>query len=459
MKLREPALKALKDLFGERLLLAEEDILPYGADASSLFFKPEVVVFPETKAEVSELLRLAESFNFPVVARGSGTSTTGSSLPVEGGMVVSFAKMNRILEIVPEERLARVEPGVLNGDLKNYLKKFGLFYPPDPASYAFSTIGGNVATGAGGPRGLKYGTTKDYVLSLEVALSGGKLLKTGPTTLKGVVPYNLTPLFVGSEGTLGLIVEIVLKLLPLPEKRKLYLVFSPVESKTLELITETLLKGLTPASAEFVDRTTLKVIKEKVEEKVRTDQILKTTESLLWVEFDGRIEEVKRDSGAFEIILEQKGLSFLSADKEEDIEALWEIRRGISPSLFKLGPKKIADDVVVPRRKMVEFLRYLRKLEEESGISIASFGHAGDGNFHVNLLFKEGEEERAKSIRENLLKKVLEFFGSISGEHGIGFSKRPYVVWELDPLQIELMKKLKALFDPKGLLNPHVKLP
>lgn len=235
MKLSEPALKALKDLFGEKLLLAEEDILPYGADASSLFFKPEAVVFPETKAEVLELLRLAESFNFPVVARGSGTSTTGSSLPVEGGMVVSFAKMNRILEIVPEERLARVEPGVLNGDLKNYLKKFGLFYPPDPASYAFSTIGGNVATGAGGPRGLKYGTTKDYVLSLEVAL-GGKLLKTGPTTLKGVVPYNLTPLFVGSEGTLGLIVEIVLKLLPLPEKRKLYLVFSLLNPKLWNLL-------------------------------------------------------------------------------------------------------------------------------------------------------------------------------------------------------------------------------
>lgn len=457
--LRKSVLNVLSDVFGKRLLLSEEDILPYGSDASFLFFRPDAVVFPETKAEVLELLDLADKFNFPIVARGSGTSTTGSSLPVKGGIVVSFAKMNRILEVVPEERLARVEPGVLNGDLKNYLKKFGLFYPPDPASYAFSTIGGNVATGAGGPRGLKYGTTKDYVLSLEVALSGGKLLKTGATTLKGVVPYNFTSLFVGSEGTLGLIVEILLKLLPLPEKRKLYLIFSPVESKTLELLTETLLKGLTPASAEFVDKTTFKVIKDKVEEKVRTDQILKNTESLLWVEFDGQMEEVKKDSETFEKILEQNGLSYLSVEKEEDIEVIWEIRRGISPSLFKLGTKKIADDVVVPRKKMVEFLRYLRRLEEESGISIASFGHAGDGNFHVNLLFNEDEEEKVKSIRENLLKKVLEFFGSISGEHGVGYTKRPYVIWELDPIQIELMRKLKALFDPKGLLNPQIKLP
>lgn len=459
MSLNQDALRILKKTFGERLLLNPKEVLPYGTDASSLFFKPDGVVFPVTKEEVLELLFLADKFNFPLVSRGSGTSTTGSPLPVQGGIVVSFSKMNRILEVVPEERIVRVEPGVLNGDLKRYLRKFELFYPPDPASFAFSTIGGNVATCAGGPRGLKYGTTKDYVLSLEVALLGGNLLKTGPATLKGVVPYNLTSLFVGSEGTLGLIVEIVLKLLPYPQKRKLYLIFSPLETLALELITKTLLRGLTPATAEFVDKTTLKVIKDEVEKKFKASLKLKAVEGLLFVEFDGSHEEVKRETETFEDLVKEQGMAYFSAEKEEDIEVLWEVRRNISPSLFRLGRKKLADDVVVPRKRMSEFLMYLRDLEEAYGIAVASFGHAGDGNFHVNILFNEGEEDRAKSLRERLLKKVLELFGSISGEHGVGFTKRPYVLWELSPLQIEIMQKLKALFDPKGLLNPQIKLP
>ncbi len=265
MRLSKEALKILKELLGDRLLIRKEDLFPYSFDASSLFFQPDAVAFPESKEEVVEILKLADHFEFPVIARGCGTATTGSSLAIEGGLIVSFARMNRILELNLEERIVRVEPGVINGDLKKYLKKYGLFYPPDPASYAFSSIGGNVATSAGGPRGLKYGTTKDYVLSLEVALPGGKILKTGPNTLKGVVPYNLTPLFVGSEGTLGLFLEIVLKVIPLPEKRKLYLLFLPEEEASFFLITETLKLGLTPASAEFIDKTTLKALEEKIE--------------------------------------------------------------------------------------------------------------------------------------------------------------------------------------------------
>ncbi len=456
MKLPKEFLSALKEIFGKRLLTDPSELITYSYDASSLLFQPDAVIFPENKEEVLEVLRLADYFEVPVISRGSGTATTGSPLAIKGGVILSLTRMNRILEIIPEERIVRVEPGVLNGDLKNYLKKYNLFYPPDPASYAFSTLGGNVATGAGGPKGLKYGTTKDYVLALEVGLPGGKLLKTGALTLKSVVPYNITPLFVGSEGTLGIFVEILLKLLPLPPKRELFLILSPQEELSLQIITDILLKGLTPTAAEFVDKTTLQAIKDLLKQKVPLKEKI---ESLLFVELDGEEGEVKKASEIFSSSLKGQGLDFLKAETEREIEELWEIRRAISPSLKKLRTKKIADDVVVPRRNIIIFLKFLRHLEKESQILISAFGHAGDGNFHINLLFEEEEREKAIFIREKILKKVLELFGSLSGEHGIGYTKKPYLLWELDPLQIEIMRKLKALFDPKGILNPHIKLP
>lgn len=455
-RLSKEAIRELKELLGERLLTREEELFPYGFDASSLFFIPEAVALPERKEEVLEILRLAERFEIPIIPRGCGTATTGSPLAIEGGLVVAFTRMNRILELNLEERTVRVEPGVINGDLKSYLKRYGLFFPPDPASYFFSSIGGNVATGAGGPRGLKYGTTKDYVLSLEVALPGGKILKTGPQTLKGVVPYNLTPLFVGSEGTLGLFLEILLKVLPLPEKRKLFLVFVPKEEKAIFLITESLKKGLTPASAEFVDKTTLKVLEEKIKS---FENHFDSFEALLFVEFDGKQEEVLKDGKLFEELLEEVGLNYHFAENEEEIESIWEIRRAISPSLKKLASKKVADDIVVPRRALSGFIKFLRTLERDSGIPICAFGHAGDGNLHVNLIYEEDQVERVKLLREKILKKVLELSGTVSGEHGVGYIKRTYVLWELDSLQIEIMKKIKKIFDPKGILNPQIKIP
>lgn len=452
MQLKEELLKELKNLLGERLLIGEE-VLPYGFDASSVHSLPQAVALPETKEEVLEILRLADHYEVPLTARGAGTSTTGGSVPLTGGLVVSFSKMNRILELNPEERVVLVEPGVLNGDLKNYLKNFGLFYPPDPASFAFSTIGGNVATGAGGPRGLKYGTTKDYVLALLVGLPGGRALKTGPATLKAVVPYNLTYLFVGSEGTLGLFLEIYLKVIPLPETRVLFLAGFTGEELALLFINEVLRKGLTPATAEFIDRTTLSALRS------RFPDIPGSYEALLFIELDGSEEEVKRDTKRLIDLLESSGNTYILSREVEEIERLWEIRRNVSPSLRGLAPKKISDDVVLPRRKMVEFLKSIRAIEAQSRVKISAYGHAGDGNFHINLLFEEGLEKEAKEVRERILRKVIEMYGTISGEHGVGYTKRPYVNWELDPLQLELMSKIKALFDPKGILNPLKKLP
>lgn len=431
--------------------------MAYSYDASNLYFKPDAVALPERKEEVLKILELADKYEFYVISRGSGTATTGSCLPISGGLVVSFTRMNRILEVNLEDRIVRVEPGVLNGELKKYLKKYHLFYPPDPASYSFSTIGGNVATGAGGPKGLKYGTTKDYVLALEVALPGGYLLKTGAPTLKGVVPYNLTHLFVGSEGTLGIFVEIILKLLPLPEKRCLFLIFFSSEEEALETIKELLIMGLTPASAEFVDKTSLLVCKENIKFLAKEINLTDKVESLLFLEIDGRNLEVLEESRLIEEYLKGRALLYIKREEEEEIENLWEIRRNISPALKKLAPKKKADDIVVPRSKMKEFLKFLRELEHKYSLFISAFGHVGDGNFHVNLLYED--EAKACEVREAILKKVLELHGTISGEHGIGYLKRSYVRWELEPYQIEIMKKIKKIFDPKGLLNPQIKLP
>lgn len=457
LKLPSKIQKELEDLLGkERFLIKEEDLLTYSYDSSSLIRIPWAVALPEKKEEVVEILRLAQEYRIPVISRGAGTSTTGSPLAHEGGIVICFSKMDRILEFNEEERIVRVEPGVINGDLKNFLKKYGFFYPPDPASYVFSTIGGNVATSAGGPRGLKYGTTKDYVLALEVVLPGGKILRTGACVLKSVVPYNLTWLFVGSEGTLGVFTEIVLKVIPLPPKRILFLSFHKKEEEPLEFISEILKKKITPACAEFIDKTTIFALKKTY----KFDNWLKSQfESLLFLELDGEEEILEKEKKLIEDVYLSRNIEFEKAENETDIENLWEIRRSISPSLKTLGEKRFAEDVVVPRRYMKELLLKIREIEKTTGIFISCFGHAGDGNFHVNILFESPLEEKALKVRKILFDEVLSLSGTISGEHGIGYIKRDFVNLELSPLQIQIMKELKKVFDPYGILNPQVKIP
>ncbi|QER42208.1 FAD-binding protein [Thermodesulfobacterium sp. TA1] len=456
MKYSFKFLSKLEEILGKEKVFTEpKDLLVYSYDSSSATGVPLAVAFPERKEEVVEVLRLIAEYKVPLVPRGAGTATTGSAVSHNHGLVLSFERMNRILDLNLEERLVVVEPGVLNGELKRYLKKFGLFYPPDPASYAYSTIGGNVATGAGGPRGLKYGTTKDYVLALEVGLPGGKIFWTGPFTLKGVVGYNLTPLFVGSEGTLGVFTEIVLKVIPFPEKRVLLVSYHREEEEPLEIISELLKSLITPASAEFIDKTTLlALLKNK-----RLELPDKGVQSLLFLELDGEEGMVQKELKKVEDLYQTKGIFYHKAESEEKIETLWEVRRGVSPSVRMLGEKKISDDVVLPRRNMKEFLKRIRDLEEKTGVYVCCFGHAGDGNFHVNLLFGPKKEEKAKALRNTILKEVLNLKGTLSGEHGIGYVKRSFVAWELSSFQLELMKNLKKMFDPDNLLNPGVKIP
>lgn len=456
MKLFSSFILKLESIVGrDNLLVEERDLLAYGYDSSSMHRTPLAVAFPRAKEEVVEILRLIQEYKVPVVPRGAGTATTGSAISHIEGLVVCFSKMNRILELDEEERLVIVEPGVINGFLKEYLKKHGLFYPPDPASYPFSTIGGNVATGAGGPKGLKYGTTKDYVLSLEVVLPGGRLLRTAPLTLKTVVNYNLTPIFVGSEGTLGVFTEIVLRVIPLPEKRVLFFSLHKKEEEPFEIISQVLKGLITPSSAEFIDQTSLKAL----EHSGKFQPPFSDCKAVLLLELDGEENQVKKEAEQIEILYQRLNIFYQRTEEHEEMERLWKIRREISPSVRILGERKISDDVVVPRKFMGNLLKAIRELEKKGGISICCFGHAGDGNLHVNLLFNENEEEVAQQIREAILREVLNLRGSISGEHGIGYVKRPFVRWELDPLQVEIMKGLKNIFDPENLLNPLVKIP
>ena len=442
MSLSQRARKELRSFLGGRFLEAESDRLVYAYDASGRTFLPEAVALPRNTEEVSRILALSYEEEFPVIPRGSGTATTGAPLAVEGGLVVAFTFMDRILEINAEDLVVLVEPGVINGRLKEKLASRGLFYPPDPASYRFSTLGGNVATCAGGPRGLKYGVTRDYVLALEAVLPGGEVLSLGTRTLKGVVGYDLTRLLVGSEGTLAVITKMALKVLPLPPARTTVAVGFVSEEEALASLNEILCEGLLPAAAEFMDETAL----------LATEALDPEIKGLLLLEFDGPEagvkEEVERALGRL-----RDRSQFLKVASGEAAETLWDLRRAISPALKKLGRRRIADDIVVPRSKLPLFVKEVRNLSRNFGFRVACFGHAGDGNLHVNILF-EKEDQRVNLMREEILSLVLSLSGTLSGEHGIGLTKKAYLPWEISPRALSLMREVKKVFDPKGLLNP-----
>ncbi len=441
----------LRKILRARLLEDQEDLWAYSYDASGMTFLPEAVALPETGDEVAAILRLASEEHFPVIPRGAGTATTGAPLAVAGGLVLSLTRMNRILEINEEDLVAVVEPGVPTGRLKEEVAYRGLFYPPDPASYQFSTIGGNVATCAGGPKGLKYGVTKDYVLGLEVALASGELVFLGTRTVKGVVGYDLVHLFVGSEGTLGVITKIVLKLLPKPRCQAVAMVGFKTLEEAATSFGQILKRGILPATAELMDEVTIRATSQLL-----GSSLPKEIKALLILEVDGPELQVKEELKALKEVL-TRPFFYQEALQEGEREEIWRVRRSISPALKTIAPNKIADDVVLPRRRVVQFLNFVKKLSIENDLIIACFGHLGDGNIHVNLLFDAADpsqREKALSCREKILNEVLRLSGTISGEHGLGFSKRGYFPREIPPVAQNLMYQLKKIFDPAGILNP-----
>jgi glycolate oxidase len=447
-------IKKLTAIVGaENLTSTSEELLCYSYDGSGLEYLPEAVVFPGNTAEVSAIMRLATAKGFAVVPRGAGTGMTGGALPVAGGVVMAMNRFNRILEIDRANQVAVVEPGVITGHFQAEAAKAGLFYPPDPASHQFCTLGGNVAECAGGPRAVKYGVTRDYILGLEAVLADGRIIHTGVRTAKGVAGYDLTRLLVGSEGTLAIITRITVRLLPQPGARATFqLLFADLASATG--LVSRLLGRMTPSTLEYMDRTALRIVADSLPAPLPP-----ATAALLLIELDGDREVVELQAGNLEQFLAgQPGLlETRRAASGQETEQLWAARRAISPATFKLKPHKIGEDVVVPRSKIPDLVAFTEELAGRHALTILTFGHAGDGNIHVNIMLDRREPSElaaAESAVSELFTRVIELGGTITGEHGVGLTKAAFLDKEIDPPTLEIMRAIKKSFDPQNILNP-----
>lgn len=461
-KLDPAALEALSRALGkENVITNIEDRVCYSYDATATRQKaiPDVVIKASSTEEVSAVIKVADKYTIPVYPCGARSGLSGGSVPLHGGIVLDTTRMNRILEINPQDLMATVEPGVVTKRFQEEAARYKLFYPPDPGSAEFSTIGGNVAECSGGMAGLKYGVTRDYVLSLEVVLPDGSVINTGRKTLRSVAGYDLTRLFVGSEGTLGVFTKITIKLLPLPEKVETLMVYFRDPEQAVDA-TDAIILGsrIIPKTLEFVDEICINSVRGYggAEGYVGTE-IPKETKAFLLIDVDGDKARVEGDLVAVEKACEESGaFQIIKARETKEREALWAIRKAISPSLFKVAGRKLNEDICVPRSKIKEVLRELYSLGERYSISSACFGHIGDGNVHVNFLYgyEEADEKKVEEMVEYMLKKVISIGGTITGEHGVGTAKAEYLPIEVPAQELELMKSLKKFFDPKGIMNP-----
>jgi len=441
-----------------QLLFDEAERWTYGYDNSRQQSLPDVVVLPAREKEVATLLALCHEHRIPLVVRGSGTGTAGAAVPLAHGVVLSTERLNRIIKIDPDNRIMVVEPGVTNQQVQQAAAEHGFFWPPDPTSAAVCTVGGNLACNAAGPRAVKYGTPRENVLGLRAVTADGRLLRTGTYTTKGVVGYDLTRLLIGAEGTLAVITEATLKLTPLAEsKRTLRALYLDMESAA-RAVSRIMAQPVTPCALEFMDGLALRMIRDYTE-----NDLPETVGALLMIEVDGPASCI---DGAAQAMLTAAGgegcLEVTLAENASQVAALWTLRKALSPALRTVAPKKINEDVVVPVSQMPALIEGIAELSERHAITIVNFGHAGNGNIHVNLLVNPDDNEemsRAEACLAELFELVLGLDGTLSGEHGIGMVKRPFVARELDPVALQLMQQIKRQFDPLGLLNPGKALP
>ncbi len=426
----------------------------YGIDGTKRGHPADVVVTPASASEISAIVRLCAEHRVPVVPRGAGTGYTGGAVPLHGGVVISMERMNRILEIDEENLIAIVEPNVITGELQAAVERVGLFYPPDPASLNRSAIGGNVAECAGGPRAFKYGTTKQYVLGLEAVLPTGEIVETGGKVVKNVVGYDLTHLLVGSEGTLAIITKIVLRLVPKPPVQStLRATFRDV-ADAARAVTEIIRERVVPAAVELIDRDSLDAVARYLGVRSLAPE---GTGALLLFDVDGLAEAVVEEAARVERACRRAGATeVLRAHDEGEREELWRVRRELSPALKTIAPLKFNHDVVVPKGRIPQLFDLIARLKAEFGVRIPSFGHAGDGNIHVNIMVDDVEDEvrRAHAAERALFEGVVALDGAITGEHGIGYFKSKFLSLELSPEEIALMQRVKQAFDPRGILNP-----
>lgn len=458
--------KPLSDAFLERLRqtfgadghsVQPADRLSYGYDNSRRQAEAGAVVWPRAAEQVQALVRLCREHRVALTARGRGTNTTGASVPVEGGVVASFERMRRIIEIDPDNRAAVVEPGLINADLQTALAPHGLFWPPDPTSAAYASIGGNLACNAGGPRAVKYGACRDNVLALAAIAGNGDWLKLGTRTTKGATGYDLVRLLVGSEGTLALITEATLKLVPLPAGRaSLRALYRDVDSAAAA-VARLMRQPFTPSALEFMDATALRLAREQ------GGADLPAAGALLLIEVEGSAASLTEAVAAVRRAAEGEGCTALEvADSAAAAEQLWSARKALSPALRQIAPEKINEDVVVPVSKLPALVAAVQSISHRHDIAMVSFGHAGNGNLHVNLLFDPALAAQAAAAPlalSELFDTVLALGGTLSGEHGIGLAKRPFMTRAIDPATLAMMRAIKHCFDPDGILNPGKLLP
>jgi len=439
----------------EHVLHTPEDLAVYSYDGTFAEGLPEVVVLPATTEQVSQVVKLAAEARVPIVARGMGSGLAAGSIPVNsGGMVVSLTRMNHILEIDIENSTVRTEAGVITADLQAAVEEIGLFYPPDPSSIKHSTIGGNIACNAGGPRCLKYGVTGDYVLGLTVVLADGQILKTGGKPIKDVTGYDLKGLFTGSEGTLGIITEALLRLVAKPRYSKTALTEFASLNDASRTVNAILLAGIVPASLELMDQTAIVCIEEAMHLGLNT-----SVEASLIIETDGTDEQtVTSEIEACARICKETGAQTVKMAKNEAERAnLWKARRSMSPALARKSPNKMGEDITVPRNAIPEVVQRLRAISAKHGLPIVIFGHAGDGNLHPNILFDKRIPEQwhtAEQMVAEIFDASLAVGGTLSGEHGVGVLKRPYLERALGPTSIAVQRNIKQALDPLNILNP-----
>jgi glycolate oxidase len=454
MPIGKDAITALRRIVGpDRCRTDPETLTCYAYDATRQQAMPDVVVTPKSTEEVSAVMKLAYERGIPVCARGAGSGLTGGGVPVRGGIVLDFCSMDRILAIDPAAFVAWVEPGVVLEEFQKAVEAKGLFYPLDPASSDVCTMGGNVAECAGGLRCVKYGVTRDYVLALEVVVPTGEIIHTGSTAMKSVTGYDLTRLFVGSEGTLGLFTKIALRLIPKPEAVETILAAFPSLEGAVEAGDHILQGGIVPRALELIDEHCLRAVRA-----YEPSVVLPEAGAVLLVDVDGPADALAGQRTKVVDLCNAAGARSVRWSAEEaERDALWSLRRAISPALYAICARKINEDVCVPRNRLLESFRRIDEIGEHAGFAIAKFGHAGDGNVHINVLLADTEPattERAERAVEAVFRAVIELDGTLTGEHGIGNTKSAYLHLECGPKEIELMGQLKRLFDPKNLLNP-----
>lgn len=428
--------------------------LVYSYDATPNFQSmPDAVVSPRNKEEVSEIVKICNENQIPIVPRGSGTNLCAGTCPTEGGIVLLFKHMNKILEIDEENLTVTVQPGVITLDLIHAVEAKGLFYPPDPSSMKISTIGGNINENSGGLRGLKYGVTRDYVMGLEAVLSNGDIIRTGGKLAKDVAGYDFTRLFVGSEGTLGIVTEAILKLIPVPETKQTMLALYQDLEAAAKSVSKIIASKIIPATLEFLDQPTLRVVEDFAQIGLPTD-----VQAVLLIEQDGPIEVVQRDMARIaEVCKEEKAISVQVAKSQAEAEALSSARRSALSALARLKPTTILEDATVPRSEIAKMVNAINEIAVKYDLEICTFGHAGDGNLHPTCATdsrNHEEMERVEKAFAEIFEKAIEFGGTITGEHGVGVMKAPYLELKLGKEGVAAMKAVKAALDPNNIMNP-----